>query len=223
MRRIVTFALATTALAIGAPAFASDDDQVWGTLNVSVGLPSHFKLSNETVVRSGNARGLYEVEDNLMLGYQANPHVTLWLGYTHDPQYLHGNFTIMERRFRQQVSFDNIARVGPATVSARLRLEERWRDGVSATGWRLRPALKATMPLVGKTKLVLNHESFINFNTTPFQRQDGYERMRNSVGVNVPLSRQFSVDLGYLNQHGFVRGGPDSSDHVLNLGLNASF
>jgi hypothetical protein len=223
MRRIIIFALAATTIATASPALATDDDQVWGTLNVNVTLPSHFKLSNETVVRSGNARGLYEVEDNLMLGYQADPHLTLWLGYTHDPQYLHGNFTIMERRFRQQVSFDNFAKLGPAAISGRLRFEERWREGISATAWRLRPGLRATMPLVGKTKLVFNHESFINFNTTAFQRQSGYERMRNSIGVNVPLGRKFSADLGYLNQHGFVRGGADTSDHVLNLGLNANF
>ena len=223
MRQIATLAMMTTALAVGSPALASDDEQVWGTLNVNVALPSHFKLSNETVVRAGNAKGLYEVEDNLMLGYQADPHLTLWLGYTRDPQYLHGHFSIMEQRFRQQVSFDNVGKLGPATISGRLRMEERWREGISATAWRLRPGLRATMPFVGKTKLVLNHESFINFNTTTFQRQSGYERMRNSVGVNVPLSRQITFDVGYLNQHGFVRGGPDTSDHALNLGLNASF
>lgn len=223
MRRAVTAAFAVASLGVSSPALATDDDQVWGTVNVTVALPAHFKLSNETVVRSGSARGLYEVEDNLMLGYQADPHLTLWLGYTHDPQYLHGDFTVMERRFRQQVSLDNFVKLGPATLSARLRTEERWREGVSATAWRMRPGLRATMPLVGKTKLLFNHESFINFNTTSFQRQAGYERMRNSLGVNVPLSRQLTLDAGYLNQHGFVRGGPDTSDHVLNLGLNASF
>jgi hypothetical protein len=223
MRRIATFAIVMAALAAGSPALATDDEQAWGTLNVNVALPSHFKLQNETVVRTGNAKGLYEVEDNLMLGYQADPHITLWLGYTHDPQYLHGSFTVMEQRFRQQLSFDNVAKLGSATLSGRLRMEERWREGVSATAWRLRPGVRVSLPLIGKTKLVLNHESFINFNTTTFQRQSGYERMRNSVGVNVPLSRQLTLDVGYLNQHGFVRGGADTSDHVLNLGLNASF
>jgi hypothetical protein len=149
--------------------------------------------------------------------------VTVWLGYTHDPQYSHSRFKVMEQRFRQQVSFDNVAKLGPASLSGRLRLEERWREGFSGTGWRLRPAVKLSVPLAGKTKLVLNHESFINFNTTGFQKQQGYERMRNSVGVNVPLNKRLSIDVGYLNQYGFVRGGPDTSDNVLNTGLNLSF
>lgn len=223
MRRAVTVSLATIGLGLASPAFAGDDSQAWETLNVNVALPSHFKLSNETVLRSGNAKGFYEVEDNLMLGYQADPHVTVWLGYTHDPQYLHGDFTVMEQRFRQQVSLDNIAKLGPVAIGGRLRLEERWREGLAGTGWRFRPAIKATMPLIGKTKLVLNHESFINFNVTGFQKQDGYERMRNWASVVVPLSKRFSLDAGYLNQHGFVRGGPDTSDNVLNVGLTASF
>ena len=84
--RHIAYTFAAVSLAAASPALASDDTQAWGTLNVSVALPSHFKLSNETVVRTGNARGLYEVEDNFMLGYQADPHLTLWLGYTHDPQ-----------------------------------------------------------------------------------------------------------------------------------------
>jgi hypothetical protein len=223
MHRFVTVALIAAGLACASPALANEDSQVWGTLNAGVALPAHFKLQNETVVRSGSAKGVYEVEDNLMLGYQADPHVTLWLGYTHDPQYLHGEFTVMERRFRQQVSFDNVARLGPATLSGRLRLEERWRQGQAGTGWRFRPALRAALPLIGKAKLQLNHESFINFNTTGFQRTAGYDRMRNWANVVVPLDRRINAEIGYLNQHGFVRGGPDTSDNVLNLGLSASF
>jgi len=223
MRRVLLPAFAAAGLTTAVPALANDDNQAWETLNVNVALPAHLKLYNETVLRSGNAKGFYELEDNLMLGYQANPHVTVWLGYTHDPQYLHGHFTVMEQRFRQQISFDNVVNIGPASIGGRLRLEERWREGLAGTGWRFRPAIKATMPLVGKTKLVLNHESFINFNTTAFQKQDGYERMRNWASVVVPLSKRLSMDAGYLNQHGFVRGGPDTSDNVLNLGLTASF
>ncbi|MBV8916333.1 MAG: DUF2490 domain-containing protein [Acetobacteraceae bacterium] len=223
MRRVLPISCAAISLALGGPALASEDSQAWETLNVSVALPSHFKLSNETVVRSGKARGFYELEDNLMLGYQADPHVTVWLGYTHDPQYLHGHFTIMERRFRQQVSLDNMVKLGAASLGGRLRFEERWREGLAGTAWRFRPAVNATMPLVVKTKLVLNHESFINFNTTAFQKQSGYERMRNWASVVVPVSKRVSLDGGYLNQHGFVRGGPDTSDNVLNLGLTASF
>jgi hypothetical protein len=223
MRRIAVFSLAIAGLSLSSPALASEDNQAWETLNVSVALPSHFKLSSETVRRAGNAKGFYELEENLMVGYQADPHVTLWLGYTHNPQYTHGDFTVMEHRFRQQVNFDNVAKLGPMTLSGRMRLEERWRNGVSGTGWRLRPAIKLSMPLVGKTKLSLNHESFIDLNTASFQTVGGYERMRNAISVSAPLGKKFGVEVGYLNQYKFVPNGPNSSDNVLTLALSASF
>jgi hypothetical protein len=47
--------------------------------------------------------------------------------------------------------------------------------------------------------------------------------MRNSLSVSAPLGRHFAVEAGYLNQYRFVRGGPDSMDHVLTLALSASF
>lgn len=210
-------------LVAATPALASEDEQFWQTINVGVSLPNNFKLSNEVVVRSGNAKGLYEIENSFMVGYKTSKAVTLWLGYTHNPTYLHGDFRVMEHRARQQISVDNFAKIGAVKISGRMRLEERWREGQIGTAWRLRPNIKASLPFVGKTKLSVSHESFINLSTTAFQRTGGYERMRNAVAVSLPLDKKLSLEAGYLNQHGFVRGGADTSDHVLTVGMNASF
>jgi len=83
--------------------------------------------------------------------------------------------------------------------------------------------VKAALPVVGKTALVVSNESFFNLNTTAFQRQDGLDRMRTFIGVNTPLVKHIAIEAGYLNQHGFVRNGPDTDDHVLSVALNASF
>src|SRR3546814_20429229 len=84
----------------------------------------------------------------------------------------------MEHRGRQQVTFDNIVKVGPGQLSARLRLEERWREGIDGTAWRLRPYVKSVLPFRegGKTALLLSHESFIDLNTPNFQRVQGEGR-----------------------------------------------
>lgn len=222
MHKLLPAALAILAGLAATPGLA-DDTQAWGTTTVQVGLGGPWRLSNETVVRSSDARGLYEIENNLMVGYKADPHVTLWLGYTLDPNYLHGSLTVTEHRFRQQVSVDNFAALGPIRFNGRLRLEERWRDGLAGTGWRLRPYVKATLPIHGKTALALTYESFINLNTSSFQKITGYDRWRTGLAVTTPLSKHVSIEAGYLNQHTFVRNGPDTDDHVLNLGLTASF
>jgi hypothetical protein len=223
MRRLFLPLLAIAAFAASTPALASEDTQYWQTLQVGVQLPDNFKLSSETVFRTSDAKGFYEIEENIMAGYKLDKHVTLWLGYTHDPQFSHGNFTGLEHRIRQQVTIDNFALIGKVKLSGRVRLEERFRDGIAGTGWRLRPYIKASVPFIGKSTVSVTHESFLDLNTTSFQKVGGYERMRNAISVGVPLNKKISIDFGYLNQHGFVRNGPDTSDNVLTTGLSASF
>ena len=223
MRSLLLPLALTAAIAVATPAAASEDTQYWQTLNITVALPDNFKLSNETVRRASDAKGFYEIENNFMVGKKVNKVVTLWLGYTFDPQYSHGTFRFHEHRFRQQINFDNFAVIGKVKLSGRLRLEERWREGQIGTGWRLRPQIKATMPIAGKVTLSITNEDFIDLNNSSFQTVDGLERMRNAIFVTLPLNKKISVDFGYMNQHGFVPNGPDSSDNVLTAGLSASF
>ena len=129
----------------------------------------------------------------------------------------------MEHRFRQQVNVDNFLKIGSVKFSGRVRLEERWRDGQGGPAWRLRPFVKASMPLAGKVNLVASHESFIALNTSAFQRVGGEERMRNFVGVAAPLGKKIGLEAGYMLQHGFVRSGPDNHDHVVSAALTANF
>lgn len=209
--------------AIAMPAQANEDTAYWQNLNLTVKLSEDFRLSSETSVRSSDQRGLYQIQETLMLGYKPSKSVTIWAGYIHSPSYNHGRFTGLERRFRQQVNVDNIARVGPFKISGRVRLEQRWRDGVSGTGWRLRPSLRANAPLAGKVTVSIGHESIFNLNNTSFQSRDGLERMRNSVTVIVPVAKSVNFEVGYMNQHAFVIGGPDNVDHILTTAIAASF
>jgi hypothetical protein len=183
-------------------------------------------LSQEVVARfSDDRKGLYEIESNTLVGYKLSKGVTIWAGYTHDPQYAGGDFTVMEHRGRQQLTFDNIAKVGPVSISARLRMEERWREGVDGTAWRLRPYVKLVMPFRegGKTALILSHESFFDLNKTNFQRVQGEERMRNLIAITAPVAKNVNVEIGYLHQHGFRRHADDSNDHVASFSLSFSF
>jgi hypothetical protein len=216
---------AALSAAVSTQALAAHDEQLWTTQVVNVKLTDKWRIQEELTERfSDNRNGLYEVESNTLLGYRISKAVTVWGGYTHDPQYSAGHFTVMEQRLREQVTFDNVAKVGPGKLSFRMRMEERWRDNVAGTGWRLRPYVKYTIPLAkgSKTALVISSEPFINLNTTPFQKQDGLDRVRNLIGISTPLSKKLTAEIGYLNQHGFVRGGPDTSDHVASISLSLS-
>src|SRR4051794_33990328 len=84
-------------------ASASSDSQFWVTTGATVSLSDSWRLSEEFTARfSDNRNGLYDVEANTLLGYRVSKKVTMWAGYTHDPQYSGGDFTTMEHRAREQ-------------------------------------------------------------------------------------------------------------------------
>ncbi len=226
MRPTHIFLPLLAAIALPSTARASEDEQLWTTASATVKLSEHWRLSQEVVARfSDDRKGLYEIESNTLVGYKLSKAVTIWAGYTHDPQYAGGDFTVMEHRGRQQVTFDNIAKIGPMSISARMRMEERWRDGVDGTAWRLRPYVKLVMPFRegGKTALVLSHESFFDLNKTNFQRVQGEERMRNMIAITTPVAKNVNAEIGYLHQHGFRPDADDSNDNVASFSLGFSF
>jgi hypothetical protein len=214
-------AAALITVALAAPAAARDDEQIWTTGNLNVKLSDQWRFQQELTGRfSENRNGLYELEAVSLIGYRLAKNITIAAGYVHNPQYSDGDFKVTERRAREQVSFDNVAKLGPGNLSFRWRMEQRWRDHVEGAGWRARPYVKYSIPLRGKTSLVLSNETFLNLNTTLFQKQSGLDKMRNLIAINTPLTKTVTIEVGYLNQHGFVRGGEDTSDHVASISLN---
>ena len=57
----------------------------------------------------------------------------------------------------------------------------------------------------GRTAFVLSAEGFFNLNTTSFQRTDGLDRTRSFIGISTPVAKAINAEVGYLNQHVFVR------------------
>jgi hypothetical protein len=221
-RNMIALSLLAAVAGSSTRAFASDE-QLWTNGAVNVKLSDKWRLSQELTARwSDNRHGLYEIESNTLLGYRLNKGVTLWAGYTHNPQYAGGDFTVLEHRAREQVTFDGFARIGQGKLNGRVRFEQRWREGVDGTGWRLRPYLKYSLPIVGKTALNLSTEPFLNLNTTSFQKRPGLDRIRNMVTVSSPLTSKVTGEFGYVNQHGFVADGPDTTDHAGIVGLALS-
>jgi hypothetical protein len=223
-KMIISSAVLLAAI-LATPAHAREDRQLWASASASVKLSDRWRISQDWVARfSNNRNGLYEIEVATLVGYKLGKSVTAAAGYVHDPQYSAGDFSVMERRTREQVTFDNVAAFAGGKLSARMRAEQRWRENVDGVGWRLRPYLKYSLPFKkgGKTSLTLSNETFLNLNTTSFQRTQGFDRMRNLVAINTSLAKSLSLEAGYLNQHGFVRNGNDTIDHVASVALALS-
>jgi hypothetical protein len=213
-------AIVATISAASGPAVAASDEQLWASGGATVKLSDDWRLSQEVTVRfSDDEDGLYEIESNTLLGYRLNDIATVWAGYTHDPQYSSGDFRVMEHRAREQVTFDDFVRIGGGTLDGRIRTEQRWREGVDGTGWRFRPYLKYSLPVAGETAVNFSVEPFFNLNTTAFQ-DSGFDKIRNLVTVSTPLTETLKGEAGYMNQHGFVSNGPDTSDNIAYFSLS---
>jgi hypothetical protein len=208
-----------------APALAAEDGQIWTNEYVSVKLSSKWVVSEELTERFSNHKnGLYEVESNTLLGYRLTKTITAWAGYTHNPQYSSGDFTTMEHRAREQITFDKFAKIGPGVISARIRTEQRWRNNADGAGWRLRPFVRYTIPFRkgSATGITFTSEPFFNLNTTAFQTKSGLDRMRNVIAITTPIAKHLTGEFGYMNQHIFFDGKPDESDHIAWISINAS-
>ena len=209
-------AVCVVALLSSSPAWAGDS-QLWTGGSVTIKLSDKWSVSQDVTARFSDQRGgLYEIEANTLVGYQLTRTFSLWAGYDHDPQYSDGHPTVMEHRFVQHLVFSDLGRVAGGQLTGRVRFEQRWREGVGGTGWRVRPYVRYSLPLGhnARTALVLSGEPYFDLNTNSFQKVRGLERMRSFVGISTPIANNLSADIGYLNQHGFVPNGKDTNDNV---------
>lgn len=105
-----------------------------------------------------------------------------------------------------------------------MRIEQRVGNTGSDLGVRVRPRIKVTHPLGrGAVELVASHEAFLELNDTDWGQNAGFRRMRNFVGVALPIAKRVGIEIGYLNQYDFVDRGPDRVAHVGSLSVSFGF
>ena len=216
--------LAASVLFLPSAAMAQQEDQeLWLTTAATIKLADKTKFETDVVARFGNdADGLYEVEVNAMLLQDVGGGITLGGGYTRAVNYSNGNVTRTQDRLRAQVGMAGA--LGKLKLPGRARLEYRMRSDGDDEGFRLRPQVKATLPIGGPFSLVGQHESFILLNDTDWGQIAGYERMRNFAGINWKLNKTVAVEAGYLNQYNFGRDiRRDVMDHALTFSLGLNF
>ena len=103
----------------------------------------------------------------------------------------------------------------------RIRLEQRFFEGQSDNAIRFRQQLRLTAPINDKVKAVFYTESFIGFTSNDVQ-DDGVNLWRNFAGINIPISKNISIEPGHLNQY-VVRDGADYIDHVAVIAIGMKF
>lgn len=210
-----TISCAALSLLVGAlPAWAQQEDrQAWEQLNVVVPMTETVRITLEQIARTSDRQGgIYTTEFGGLLGWQVAKGIEIGTGYRR-VGFHNRNLAADEDRIRQQIVLSR------GRFAGRLRLDERFSTIGSGIGLRFRPLLRYNLPL-GRPRLALfaSHESFLLPNSTRWGQRAGYERMRNILGLAVPLGKVVSADIGYLNQYRLARGGARAQmDHALSV------
>ena len=216
LSRILSAAPIGALALLSQPAAAqTQDGQIWFQINTAVPVAKRTRVTLEQIARvSERQDGLYQSEFGVLVSRKLVRGLELGVGYRKVGAH-NGSSGTNEDRLRQQL----VGSFGP--FATRFRIDERFSTEAGGVGIRIRPLIRYNYKL-GSPGLALfaSHESFYLPNSTRWGQRSGYERMRNIVGVVVPIGKLMTADVGYLNQFRPGRGDARAQmDHALNLQL----
>lgn len=164
------------------------------------------------------------------IGYAINEKITVWVGYdwvpTSRPLALKRPFN--NHRIWQQLSLKDNYFFG--TVISRTRLEQHFFDipGSTDVAHRYRQMFKLSTPMPAvseKVSFVIWNEIFVNLNTTDVGIKSGLSQNWAFAGIGYRLSKQKTVEIGYINQYinRPQNPRPDQMHHVLAVTMLMNF
>lgn len=158
------------------------------------------------------------------LGIDLDRRTSLWVGYgvfDTDPA---GRPSFFEHRTWQQLNWN--APVEGFSLLSRTRLEQRFVEDQSETGWRLRQMVRATLPIdeAKTTYLAASDEVFLDLDDTGWGQREGLRQNRAYAGFGVFLNdaHTHALEIGYLHQW-IDRTTVDAENHVLVITLFLNF
>ncbi len=158
------------------------------------------------------------------LGHAVSSRVTAFLGYGVFESEPEARSPIWEHRIFQQLTWN--LPVEGFTLQSRTRLEQRFIEGQSDTGSRLREFVKATVPLRSGNSVFASFydEVFVDLNDTDWGQRSGLRQNRAFAGLGFFLddAHHHSLEIGYLNQW-IDRPDEDRLNHILSINLFSNF
>ena len=215
--RKITLVWIGVAAACTAPAAAEteSDTQQWTTVRINHPIGDRWAVSLLSQVRFDDDVSDYKsvtLKPAVHVAFAQNWH--LGLGY----KYQDKNGGSVEHAAWQEAAF--APSFGKLALGHRLRLEERFIEGIGGVIARSRFRLRAAHPLWSSPwYLVGSEEVFVNLNSRGEGPVSGFEQNRLFAGLGVHLRGHVRAELGYLWRFQCERSGPDRSDHVISLNL----
>jgi hypothetical protein len=157
-------------------------------------------------------------------GYAITDRVLVHAGYAFFDTEPDNKPVVHENRVWQQLIW-NVPTQG-FTLQSRTRLEERFVESESDTGWRLREMVKTTIPLVEDKSTFVSvwDEMFWDLGDTDWGQRTGFRQNRAFAGIGQFLNEKqsMSIEVGYLNQW-LDRPGEDRLNHILLIAFFVTF
>ena len=187
---------------------------VWITLPINKKVSSLLEISPRT---QDNVTRFDQLFIRPALTYHLNDKLSLWQGYSWDPIF---HPFRNEQRIWQQIQLNEDFK--KYSLESRFRLEERFLEGISGFPIRGRYRLGGWIPL-DKNKiwrLVLWDEVWFNFNSRQTGPQAGYDRNWLFAGINKKISKNVTLEGGYMFQYINNRSPEqDLLNHVILINL----
>ena len=217
------FCVAVVLLTAPSPASSQTlvDERLWIGWSVQErsGTDSPWRWAIESQLRTRNGvDDLDVVTIRPFVGFDLSRRSSIWLGYTAAATFLPTAGVRQEHRVVEQYTW-----AGPAlggNLQSRFRLEERFIEGDTATGWRAREAVRYSHPFVsgGRTSWVVWNELLVHLRTTTLTRS-GLDQNRAFAGVSQSVGTSLRIEAGYLNQSIRSLSPPSRMNHILSVGL----
>ncbi|HRE32881.1 MAG TPA: DUF2490 domain-containing protein, partial [Candidatus Berkiella sp.] len=101
-------------------------------------------------------------------------------------------------------------------LKSRTRLEQRKQEATPQWASRLRERLTVIIP-VDPISIIVSDELFFNLNHPLWVSDCSLSQNRGFIGLGIPMAKQTSIEIGYLNQYQFNK--TDSMSNIINIGL----
>ena len=211
--------------AIPATAGAStiEDAQIWTALSAQGSIKGNLIGQIDLNVRGiVDQRRVSQTLSRVGVGYRVDNSISLSIGYGHIENYRTNLPNVNEERLHQQILW-TVGKIGNATLTTRLRLEQRFVRPGKDVGWRYRQQFRFQQPLKKDgPSLIVSVEPFFALNSTDWGARSGFDQVRAMAGVAIPVSKTATIETGYLAQ--YVRGASsDRLNHIVPITLALRF
>jgi len=197
---VLTFLITKQSSAATLP---TSDFQIWGNVTAMGPVSGKVRYWLEGQGRFGDdASSLSQLLLRPGIGYVLNNTSSLWIGYAYiNTRFPFSSQSSDENRIWQQFLWVKDQSWG--RIFSRTRLEQRFIDSVSTTGWRFRQFVRMQRPFKSNNKafIALTEEMFVQLNNTLKQASNrGFDQNRIFAGIGFLPNTNTLFEVGYQNQ-----------------------